>query len=115
MLCSNQLSYVAKWRALFAQNGNASSIFIKNFSTLSIVYRKWSCWLAVGGVCTGMGMGNVRMIAVGLLGRMFGFTGMAALLGHLADAHDIKWVYTLGSVFALFGRLALFLARMQEA
>jgi hypothetical protein len=46
---------------------------------------------------------------------MFGFTGMAALLGHRADAHDIKWVYTLGSVFTLFGRLALFLARMQEA
>src|ERR1700712_657611 len=31
MLCSNQLSYVAKWRALFAQIGYVSSLSLKKF------------------------------------------------------------------------------------
>jgi hypothetical protein len=39
MLCSNQLSYVAKWRALFTGNGDASSINLKYFSALSTVYQ----------------------------------------------------------------------------
>ena len=36
MLCSNQLSYVAKWRALFAWNGNASSLFIENLTATTL-------------------------------------------------------------------------------
>ncbi|CAI8762661.1 hypothetical protein EMIT0P291_160022 [Pseudomonas sp. IT-P291] len=42
MLCSNQLSYVAKWRALFTGNGDASSINLKYFSALSTVYQNLS-------------------------------------------------------------------------
>jgi hypothetical protein len=32
MLCSNQLSYVAKWRALFADTGNVSSVVLEIYA-----------------------------------------------------------------------------------
>lgn len=48
--------------------------------------------------------GNVGMIAGVFFGLMFGFGGIgAALLGYLADAHGIIYVYTLCSFLPLLG------------
>jgi hypothetical protein len=47
------------------------------------------------------------MIAGVFFGLMFGFGGIAALLGHLADIHGIEYVYKLCSYLPLFGVLAI--------
>ncbi|MGF6490148.1 MFS transporter [Pseudomonas frederiksbergensis] len=60
--------------------------------------------------------GNVGMIAGVFFGLMFGFGGIgAALLGHLADIHGIKYVYFLCSFLPLLGVLAIFLPRTKKA
>ncbi|WP_426152233.1 MFS transporter [Pseudomonas sp. DC3000-4b1] len=54
--------------------------------------------------------GNVGMVAGVFFGLMFGFGGIgAALLGQLADAHGIEFVYTLCSYLPLLGILTVLL------
>lgn len=56
MLCSNQLSYVAKWRALFAPRGYVSTLRVRFFYLLfqkvMPSVRRWSacCELITLGV-----------------------------------------------------------------
>ena len=58
--------------------------------------------------------GNVGMVAGVFFGLMFGFGGIgAALLGQLADAHGIEFVYTLCSYLPLLGVLTVLLPSTQ--
>ncbi|MDY7559395.1 MFS transporter [Pseudomonas sp. 10B1] len=59
--------------------------------------------------------GNVGMIAGVFFGLMFGFGGIgAALLGYLADAHGIIYVYTLCSFLPLLGIFTVFLPKTKH-
>ncbi|MFC3608692.1 hypothetical protein [Stutzerimonas tarimensis] len=51
----------------------------------------------------------VGMIAGVFFGLMFGFGGIGAALGHLADIHGIEYMYKLCSYLPLLGILTILL------
>ncbi|MCH7382656.1 MFS transporter [Acinetobacter dispersus] len=59
--------------------------------------------------------GRVGMVAGLMFGLMFGIGGIgAAGLGHLADTHDIVWVYKLCSFLPLLGFMTAFLPNTKK-
>src|SRR5690606_41502137 len=61
MLCSNQLSYVAKWRALFASRGCVSTLLVRFFCLLFQMLMPPVPWLA--GCCRSIPFG--REVGIG--------------------------------------------------